>query len=342
MPTENTLSRTGNIALIVLAVIATVAALKLGKALLAPVALGLVIAVVLAPMVARLDAWHVPPVVAAFLALIMSVVLLVALFIGLGPVLSELLTQIPRLKYELLTWLNQLSDVVPGLAPMEDELQETLRGSTDDTMQAAMPGLMNALWVAPNFLGQVMIYCGTLFFFLLTRSELYNLLSRGRDRLRRADQAVSFYFVTITLINAGLGLATFLVMTAIGLNGAVLWGAAAFLLNYVLYLGPITLIAALLVAGMIQFDGAYSLLPPLGFFALNLTEAQFVTPTFVGQRLRMNPLLVFLAILFGLWLWGPVGAVVSLPILIWFTAFGSNSMVRCGDVPDMAKGTEPA
>ena len=71
-------------------------------------------------------------------------------------------------------------------------------------------------------------------------------------------------------------------------------------------------------AGLIQFSGAFAFLPPFLFLLINLTEANFATPMIVGKRLAMNPLVVFIAIIFGLALWGPVGAIVALPVLLWF------------------------
>ena len=89
-----------------------------------------------------------------------------------------------------------------------------------------------------------------------------------------------------------------------------------------------TIIAGLLVAGLTQFTGMMVLLPPLAFLTLNIIEAQFVTPAFVGQRLQLNPLAIFLAIVFGLWLWGPVGAIVSLPVVLWFGVMVNPQMVQ--------------
>ena len=132
----------------------------------------------------------------------------------------------------------------------------------------------------------------------------------GKRRLRQAE--------------AGVNLLRESVDTIIGIPNPILWGAAAFILNFVLYLGPVMLLVALGVAGFTEFNGAYSLLPALAYFLLNMTEAQFVTPTLVGQRLQLNPLVVFLAILFGLWLWGPIGGIVSLPLLVWVTAFSAH------------------
>jgi predicted PurR-regulated permease PerM len=50
---------------------------------------------------------------------------------------------------------------------------------------------------------------------------------------------------------------------------------------------------------------------------MNAIEAQFVTPTLVGKSLSVNPLLVFVSLVFWLWLWGPIGGIIAIPLLIW-------------------------
>ena len=97
----------------------------------------------------------------------------------------------------------------------------------------------------------------------------------------------------------------------------MLWGLAAFLLNFVLYLGPVVFAFALFIGGIVQFEGAISFLPAALYVAMNLTEGQFVTPALVGRHMKVNPLLVFLSLVFWLWLWGPIGGVVAIPFLVW-------------------------
>lgn len=320
MQMANATPRVAGWSLLVIAVIASIAALKLGKTLLAPIVLGLVIGVVVAPLVRQLSRVGVPVVVSALSALLFTGAFIVVLLFALGPVVAELIQQVPRIQWELRLWLQEIAALFQGATALGQDIESSLGIDDEDAMASAMPNIVDALWLAPNFMAQLLIFSGTLFFFLLTRDEIYDVVPEIKKPLRTADRAVSHYFVTITLINAGLGLAVFAVMSAIGLSNPVLWGLAAFLLNFVLYLGPISLIAALGFAGMIQFDGFMSFAPPLLFFLLNLTEAQFVTPALVGQRLRINPLCVFLAILSGLWLWGPIGGIVSLPVLVWVTA----------------------
>jgi predicted PurR-regulated permease PerM len=119
------------------------------------------------------------------------------------------------------------------------------------------------------------------------------------------------------MINAGLGAATAMALQAMGLPGGLLWGVVAFLMNFIVYLGPAIFIVALLFAGVAAFDGGMALAPALTFVVLNGIEGQFVTPALVGRNMALNPLLVFLALIFGIWLWGPIGGIVAIPLLLW-------------------------
>jgi predicted PurR-regulated permease PerM len=188
--------------------------------------------------------------------------------------------------------------------------------------------------LAPSLLGQSLTFAGTLFFFLIGRGQIYDFVTQRlsapdrravtSNRLRDAEAQVSRYFLTITATNAGLGLATAAALIAIGLPDAALWGALAFALNFIVYLGPAILAIGLVVAGIAVFDGPMVMLPAAAFLALNLIEGQFVTPAIVGNRLAVNPLVVFLSIIFGIWLWGPIGGIVAIPVLLWLRVLSSG------------------
>ncbi|WP_415922122.1 AI-2E family transporter [Tateyamaria sp. SN6-1] len=299
---------------ITIAAILIVGALKLGQAVLAPVVLGLTLATVLTPAMRMMARLNVPHAVGALGALVIAIVLTALIALWAGPIMMELVNALPRVSEHLRSWMSDLTLALRGLEALEGQLAE--RG--EEAMEEAMPTVIDALWLAPNIMAQALIALGTLFFCLLTRSDIYTWLGpRISARLLAADRAVSHYFITITAVNASLGVAVAMALTVIGIPDPMVWGAAAFLLNFILYLGPAAMVVSLLIAGMTQFSGGMVLVPPAIFLTLNLIEAQFVTPTFVGRRLSLNPLAVFLAIVFGLWLWGPVGGIVALPILVW-------------------------
>lgn len=296
-------------------------ALKAGQAILAPIVLGLTIATVLGPPVAMMERWGCPRVLGALAGLLLGFILIIGLLFWAGPIVGDLISALPRVSDQLRDWMSDVTLAMRGLEALEGQIAD----SSEEAVESAMPSVVDALWLAPNLMGQALITMGTLFFYLLTREDMYAYVSTTvRCRLASADRAVSHYFVTISLVNVGLGAAVAMGLTVVGVPNAMLWGAAAFLLNFVLYLGPAIMVLSLLVAGMMQFSGAMILVPPAVFLICNLIEAQFVTPILVGRRLALNMLAVFLAIVVGLWLWGPVGGIVALPIVAWVYVFFSD------------------
>lgn len=205
------------------------------------------------------------------------------------------------------------ADVASAIEPDSD-------GTSDEPV--TLPSITDALLYAPQFAAQFMIFTGTLYFFLMARNSIYDWVSAtfhrfGEDELRHAGKQVARYVLTISAINLCFGVLVAIVMQLIGMPSPILWGILAFTLNFILYLGPIVLIGTLVVTGIVMFDGAASFLPAAIYLAMNATEAQFVTPTLVGKSLSVNPLLVFLSLVFWLWLWGPIGGVIAIPLLIW-------------------------
>lgn len=304
--------------LLILTVITFTAALYFARPILAPAVFAIVLAIVVSPLADRLAALNLPMVgvAAALLALTSASVIL--LFVLFEPLVSQIIERLPRLKDSAEAWLAELSGLFQGIETISQEIEDAVGAETVEP-QTVIPSISDALWLAPNLGAQVFIFVGTLFFFVLTREELYEKSGQLKKRLYTADESISRYFAAVTLVNTGVGVATGLSLSIFGLEYALLWGLMAGILNYILYLGPIVMIAGLLVAGLVQFSGATAFVPPLIFVAINVVEAQFITPWFVGQHVDLNPLVVFLAVVFGLWLWGPIGAIVALPVLLWCT-----------------------
>jgi predicted PurR-regulated permease PerM len=167
-----------------------------------------------------------------------------------------------------------------------------------------------------------------LLFFLLASGDLFlrkliSVLPRLSDKKRAVEIArqierdISAYLSTITMINVALGLAVWGIMTWIGIPNPLLWGALAFVTNYIPYLGAIVMIAVLAMVGFLTFDDTMrSLLAPGAFVGLNLLESYLVTPMVLGRRLTVNPVVVFLGLTFWGWLWGITGALIAVPIMV--------------------------
>jgi predicted PurR-regulated permease PerM len=141
--------------------------------------------------------------------------------------------------------------------------------------------------------------------------------SLARLVLHDVEKTVSSYFGTVTVINAFLGVATAGIAYAVDLPNPILWGVLTAVLNFIPYLGPAMVFAALFIVGAITFPTLQQALPgPALFLALTTLEGQVITPALIGHSFTINPFLVFVSVAFWAWMWGPVGAFLAVPILL--------------------------
>ncbi len=317
-------------AVMAIAVILGFAALKTGAGIFAPMTLGLVTGVILAPITQALERAGLPAGLSAAVVLLLGVSAMLVLALLAEPMIRSIAGELPRIRFELRSTIYELRDLFRGIDAVNREVKAALGTApgAGDAAEAApdMPGLADALLLAPLVLAQALVFCGTLFFFLLTRKSIYGWVARVTGTtedtvvlLRRFDAAeriVARYFLTITMINAGLGVCLGAALSLIGLPGPFIWGAVAALLNFVLYVGPMAVAIGLLLAGLVSFDGLMAMAPAAAFLSLNLLEAQFVTPGLLGKHMAVNPLLIFVSLVIWLGLWGPIGGIVAIPVLV--------------------------
>jgi len=328
-----TLETSARWAIIMLAAIAVFTALRLTADVFAPLMLGLVLGVVLSPISTGLERVGAPSALSALAVLIFSLIVLAGIVLFLGPVFSKLLIQAPQIWQEVRVSIRDFQGLIQGISDASEEVARAIGPGSGDAEEAPrVPSLTDALLAAPAFAAQLLIFIGTLFFFVLSRQEIYRWISDrltgAHDvmamRLAEADRLVSRYFLTIAVINIFFGGFVAAALWLIGMPSALMWGVIATLMNFILYLGPACVAVALIVAGVVVFDGLAVLLPGAAFVGLNLTEGQFVTPMLVGRHMSVNPLLVFLSLVFWLWLWGPLGGFIALPLLIWGLAIAGQ------------------
>ena len=319
------------VAVIVIAMTLGFGALKLAADIFAPMVLGVVAGVIFAPMTDVIERWGLPAGLASAIVLVLGVSGLAVLIVLLEPLAWRVIDALPSIKWEVRSIIEEFKSIVRGLDSVNREVEEALgtempNGQGEQGGEGPMPTLSGTLYQAPVVLAQILIFGGTLFFFLLTRKGIYRWLARwvgtSRDtaiilqRFTTAERLVARYFLTITIVNTGLGVILGTALAVIGLPGPIIWGIAAALLNFILYAGPIVVIGGLLLAGLIVFDGLMMLAPAAIFLTINMIEAQFVTPAMVGKHVAVNPLLIFVSLVVWLWLWGPIGGIVAIPVLV--------------------------
>ncbi|MEX3016159.1 AI-2E family transporter [Gymnodinialimonas hymeniacidonis] len=341
-------ARIGNLALIALVVLMLFVILDQAQGLFAPIISAIVLGVVLAPFCNMLERWRIPSAAAAMMIMAVFLCAVALIYLIVEPTISEAIRNAPIIWSEMRTLFESLRGAVEGVQELQETVADALTDGEDPEADAAavpVPNLLDALTYGPTVLGGVLIFVGTLYFFLATRRDVYARVARfiplmSEALLRDAEVRVSRYFLSIALVNAGFGIAVMIVMSLLGMPQPIMWGLAAFLLNFVLYLGPGLIALSLLLVGVITFDGAMSVVPMAAFIFLNMIESQFVTPTFVGRQMALNPLMVFLSLVFWLWLWGPIGGLVAIPLLVWlrFILSGGND----DNVPEPAPLDEAA
>jgi len=148
------------------------------------------------------------------------------------------------------------------------------------------------------------------------------------------QQNISNYLFSVSLINVGLGIVVSGGLYFMGVPNPAMWGMLVAILNFVPYFGPVVGVLLLAVAGLLTFDTLWQgLLPSLWYLGLHLLEANFITPILVGRRLTLNPVVVFVSLMFWTWLWGVPGALLSVPILV-------SAKAVCDRFPTLSAASE--
>ena len=294
-----------------------------------PLIFAIVLKLLLQPALRILQGLRVPRLFAALL-------LILALFgsiVGLGAAISgpagtwaaKLPEGIPRLQERLIFLRAPINTLQVFLQQVEDF------GGTGQSANAAAPTqgptLLTKLFTGTrNFASGFFTTVLFLFFLLLTGDvflhRLVEILPRFKSKRQvveisqQIERDISAYLVTITILNAAVGIAMALAMWLTGVGDPILWGTVAFLLNYVPILGTALGMAVFLLAGLLTNDTLWQALLPAGLYiVLHLIEGETVTPMLLAKRFTLNPVLVVISLVFWFWMWGIPGAILSVPML---------------------------
>jgi predicted PurR-regulated permease PerM len=316
-----------------LAVLATVASgfvLYAAREVMLPVVAAFVVGVMLGPAARRLEGLHIPrPLVA--LVLVAGVTLIFAFVILLiFPHVSELASDFPGMIASLKKKLNIFDAVIAAWRRFSATMGEPAASGDGGGVAIPVPGIS---WVPSTISLLLPPITGFLFFLvvlLLVISEWPDL-RRGlvmtfasRDSrltvlkiLNEIESGLANYLLIVTLINLGVGALTGVICQLTGMPNAVGFAALAATLNFIPIIGPIAMFVILLVVGVVaEPTFLWGLLPAAGFLVVITVEGQFLTPTIIGRHLELNALAVLLSLAFWTWLWGPMGAFLSSPILM--------------------------
>lgn len=304
-------------------VILATASLALTKAVAMPVLAGVIVGLVLGPLVDWLVRYGAPQHAASALVVLLFIGLLFGAVAILAVPVAGWTDQAPAMMAALQA---KLAGVFAFMAEFKHGMASITGKGAELSVSQGNP-LFDIAMTSSTAAGGLLVFFATVYFWLATRRHLKARVLRlclGRDARRSAgsffeeiEARVARYFALVTVINLGMGCLTMAIAWLAGLPFPVFWGALAFLLNYLAFIGPIIVAVLLLAGALLDAPSVLAALwPAAAYYILHLVEGNAVTPVFVGNRLTISPFLVFIAFIFWLWLWGPIGAVLSTPIVI--------------------------
>jgi predicted PurR-regulated permease PerM len=293
-----------------------------------PIAFAVLLNLLLQPAVRVLTRLGSPKSIAAAFVLVVLIGGVTGLAYGLSAPattwVSRVTDEFPRLEQRLST-LRRPIEAVQNTAKQVEQATE----DPNQTSRVAVKetGLSSLLFEGTRDMLVGSVTTALLLFYLLVSGDMFlrrlvEILPRFGNKKQAVEIAheiqhnISRYLVTITLMNALVGVATGVTAYLCGLQGAVLWGAIAFLLNYVLIFGPLAGIGVFLLAGLLTFDGGWQAISPAGIYlVIHVIEGEVITPLLVARRFILNPVIIIVSLVFWYWMWGVAGALLAVPFL---------------------------
>lgn len=303
--------------------------------LLLPLTLAFLLALTLRPVVRYFERRGVPSS--------MTSIVLVAAVIGVfgsglfflsGPV-AHWLEIAPEVGRDLSQKLSSLRSPVDAVVAASEQVENLTEGGSATVQKVVVqqPGLLSR--AADNVVGSLttlgltivlllfLLSSGTLFY-----EKLISIMPRLSDKKKALrvvydiESVVSRYLLTITIINIAVGALVAVAMAATGMPNPILWGVAAAILNFIPYVGALIGLGMISVVALLSFNTlGQALAPPLLYLGLHIAEGQFLTPIIVGRRLELNSVAILIALALWSWMWGIVGAVIAVPLLVCIKVF---------------------
>jgi predicted PurR-regulated permease PerM len=325
---ERVMTVSVRLALLAIGALALITALALGRAILAPIALAVVVGLMFGPVADGLERRGVPPALSAGVVVLLFLAAIAGAAAMFAQPLSYWIARGPMLWEKLQAQLVNFRAPFEALGAIQDQLKGVFGAEAAMTVKVQDGGpVQDVALMAPAILADALLFLAGLYFFLATRHNIrisvMSLCFSRRMRWRAAhifrdvELKVSRFLISAALINFGVGIATAAATYLLGLPSPLLWGTLAMVMNFIPYVGQAVMFVVLFAVGLgtqTSLPGIF--LPVVVYAAINLTADQIVFPHLVGKALTLNPFIIFVSIAFWLWLWGPMGGFIAVPTLL--------------------------
>ncbi len=319
-------------ALIVLATLAVGYTLWAAQSVVLPILLAMFFALIGNPILRGMRRLYIPRALGATLVIAVGLAGTATLGLQLVQPASEWARQVPRELNRLAPKLRQVSKPVHAANEAAANIARATEpgdGKPVPVVRTQVNDPYRSLTATPLLLTSLLAVVLLTFFFMvygenLQRNALLLLPSRQQKRvtveiMQSIETEISRYVLTISVINllVGLALAGALTLLQVPLAEALLWGTMAAVLNFAPYVGPLIGIAIMLMMGFVAFDELWMSLLPAGIYLfLHTLEGQILTPIVLGRQMRLSPLVLILALMAFGSLWGIVGLLLAVPLLV--------------------------
>jgi predicted PurR-regulated permease PerM len=306
--------------------------LSIGAVVFLPLVSALVLTVLLSPLADKLAGWGLPNYLSSLLAIIAFLLLvMLALAVVLSPAMS-LYDEAPAMIARVGRHFSDLKGSLDWVARLNEQVAAIVGKSTAREVVLAGPSVLEQLaFATPTVVLELLLTIMMTFFMIESRVRLRRRLVLDRQQLdaslkaarvmREVQDRVAAYILTVGVINLGVGVIVTLGAWALGLKAPLMWGGLAALLNFVPYLGPMAMVLLLALFGLGSADSpVVGLIPAAAYLGLHTVESNVITPAVLGARFTMNPVLILLALSYFSWIWGVIGALLSVPLLLALTA----------------------
>jgi predicted PurR-regulated permease PerM len=313
---------------LVMGFLALIAALYFGRPILLPVTAALIVGITLSPATEFGVKYKIPTAVSAIAVVALLVTVLGVLLTFFATPLTEWIARAPEIGAAVQAKVRVFEYPLSVLRDLKNAVMPSAAHGPTVAVESNPAEIVGAVLLAVTpAVSQFVVFFGTMIFFLITNIHLRRKLivafgtRDARLRVLRIwndieDNLVD-YVALVTMINLALGTVTALMLYLIGFPNPVTFGLLTMGLNYVPYIGPAIVATVLFAVGLVAMPSlAQAALAPALFVAIATLEGHFITPSIVGKRLTLSPFLVFLALVFWTWLWGPIGAFLAVPLLI--------------------------
>ena len=316
---------------IVMVSLGTIAFLYFARPVILPVFLACVAGMTLKPVIRWLGLVHIPP---SLSAAVVVLVLVSGVSIGFFQLGRPAVTWVNAAPQHMAELRQRVQRILPRVARFSDAAAAVSSLGTEEEQKKTTTVEVKASRVPATFLnwtGTLLAGIGetlVLLYLLLASGDLFlqklvRVMPTLRDKKRAVEisheiqQNISNYLFSVALINVGLGVAVSAGLYFTGVPNAAMWGMLVALLNFVPYFGPVVGIILLTAVGLLTFDTLWqAVLPPAWYLLLHVLEANLITPILLGRRFTLNPVVIFVSLIFWTWLWGIPGALLSVPILV--------------------------